>query len=253
MAKKYYWLKLHEGFFDTNEIKALEDMENGGEYVMLWLKLLLKSLKFTREQNTMGLLKFNDLIPWSPELMASSFNVSKEIATGAVTMFVKLGMVTVTESGEMWANEIEEMIGSESDSTERVRKHRAKMKQLQIPLQCNSDVTKCNTEKRREDQIIEDQIIEDKKREEKDNWFEIFWKEYPRKVAKIKAKTSWDKIEMDKSVFEKIMQGLRDYKTSDQWEKDDGEFIPHPTTWLNQQRWNDEFETGYGDEVVIPE
>ena len=73
------------------------------------------------------------------------------------------------------------------------------------------------------------------------------------KVAKIKAKTSWDKIEMDKSVFEKIMQGLRDYKTSDQWEKDDGEFIPHPTTWLNQQRWNDEFETGYGDEVVIPE
>ncbi len=133
MSKRYYWLKLGKQFFDSNEINTLEGMENGSQYILLWQRLLLKSLQFTEELNKVGLLKFNEDIPWSPDLMASSFHMSKEIVIGAMGMFEKLGMVTVTGSGEMWATDIERMIGSEVDSAVRMRKHRDKLKQLKSP------------------------------------------------------------------------------------------------------------------------
>lgn len=70
--------------------------------------------------------------------------------------------------------------------------------------------------------------------------FEAFWKEYPRKVAKKKAQQSWDKIKPGEPEMKKIMAALAAVKRSAQWLKDDGQFIPHPATWLNQERFNDE-------------
>ena len=133
MSKRYYWLKLGKQFFDSNEINTLAGMENGSQYILLWQRLLLKSLQFTEELNKVGLLKFNEDIPWNPDLMASSFHMSKEIVIGAMAMFQKLGMITVTDSGEMWANDIESMIGSEVDSAVRMRRHREKINQLKAP------------------------------------------------------------------------------------------------------------------------
>jgi hypothetical protein len=68
--------------------------------------------------------------------------------------------------------------------------------------------------------------------------FEKFWTEYPNKVAKKKALDSFSRI--DPKLFDAIMAGLAKWKLSAQWQKDGGQFIPHPTTWLNQERWNDE-------------
>jgi hypothetical protein len=70
--------------------------------------------------------------------------------------------------------------------------------------------------------------------------FELFWEVYPRKVAKKKALQIWRRISPAPSLVEKIMSALKLARESDQWRKDDGRFIPHPTTWLNQERWNDE-------------
>ena len=70
--------------------------------------------------------------------------------------------------------------------------------------------------------------------------FDIFWAEYPNKVSHKKAKQIWEKLMPDEELFEKIMAGLSKAKKSSQWLKDGGTFIPHPTTWLNQERWNDE-------------
>lgn len=72
--------------------------------------------------------------------------------------------------------------------------------------------------------------------------FDEFWKEYPNKKAKPKAFESWKKISPDDSLFKEIMSGLGKAKNSQQWRKDNGQYIPHPTTWLNQQRWTDEVE-----------
>lgn len=73
--------------------------------------------------------------------------------------------------------------------------------------------------------------------------FDIFWNEYPRKVGKGQAKKIWSKIAPDKALFEKIMSALRVVKNCQQWQTDRGQFIPHPATWLNQERWDDEYGT----------
>jgi hypothetical protein len=75
-----------------------------------------------------------------------------------------------------------------------------------------------------------------------EKWFEAFWKMYPKKVNKKKAKDKFIKICKDEKTYQAIMTGLRRQLHSNQWQKDDGLFIPHPLTWLNGERWNDEVE-----------
>lgn len=131
-----------------------------------------------------------------------------------------------------------------------------KFNDLLMISKSNADVTVLNWSKRqysesyervmhfREKQKSNAYLTTDKKREEKKRTeeiqFESFWKEYPQKVAKKKAFQSWIRIGPDEEVVKKIMSGLTLYKKSPQWTKDGGKFIPHPTTWLNQERWKDE-------------
>ena len=70
--------------------------------------------------------------------------------------------------------------------------------------------------------------------------FEEFWKAYPRKISKKVAEVIFGRIKADQ--FDAIMAGLEKYKATPQWLKDGGQFIPHPTTWLRQERWKDEIE-----------
>jgi hypothetical protein len=73
--------------------------------------------------------------------------------------------------------------------------------------------------------------------------FDSFWLQYPRKVKRFTAWTTWEKkVGTDGLVHHKIMEALEKYKKSAEWLKDQGRFIPHPTTWLNGKRWEDEVE-----------
>ena len=74
--------------------------------------------------------------------------------------------------------------------------------------------------------------------------FEEFWSLYPRKVGKLKAFQSFKKINPNKQLFDTMMEALRENIASNaQWKRDNGQYIPHPTTWLNQGRWFDEIST----------
>lgn len=75
------------------------------------------------------------------------------------------------------------------------------------------------------------------------NGFDQFWKAYPRKRSKGQAETTWKKIKPDPELLKKILAGIVAAKKSHAWMKDDGEFIPHPSTWLNAKGWEDEHET----------
>jgi len=72
--------------------------------------------------------------------------------------------------------------------------------------------------------------------------FEQFWKEYPRKIGKKKAFISWKKQNCDNGKFSQIMSSLDSFKRSDQWTKNNGQFIPHGVTWVNGSGWEDEIE-----------
>jgi hypothetical protein len=78
--------------------------------------------------------------------------------------------------------------------------------------------------------------------------FGIFWSKegYPKRVAKGAALRAWNSAKKRGIIppIEKILEVLKKQKNSEQWQKDNGKFIPHPATWLNQQRWDDELPEG---------
>jgi hypothetical protein len=73
--------------------------------------------------------------------------------------------------------------------------------------------------------------------------FDAFWREYPKRRAKGNAEKAFAKIKPSEQLFEAIMNGLKRAKTSEDWQKDNGKYIPHPATWLNGKRWEDEYTT----------
>lgn len=70
--------------------------------------------------------------------------------------------------------------------------------------------------------------------------FAEFWQAYPKKVGKAGALKAWKKLKTTAELFERIMTALEWQKQSEQWTREGGRFIPNPTTWLNQGRWDDE-------------
>ena len=67
--------------------------------------------------------------------------------------------------------------------------------------------------------------------------FDRFWAAYPLKVGKKKARDAFARVKVP---VEQLLAALEVQKKSEQWVKDGGKFIPHPTTWLNGERWEDE-------------
>ncbi|WP_240619948.1 hypothetical protein [Pseudomonas qingdaonensis] len=76
--------------------------------------------------------------------------------------------------------------------------------------------------------------------------FEQFWKLYPRKVGKDKAEKAWARIKPAQALFDEIIAALAKHSTSHDWTKDNGQFIPHASTWLNGKRWRDVLQSAAG-------
>lgn len=144
--KKYYWLKLKDDFFKRHDIKIIEAMDNGKEYVLLYLKLLVESVSHN------GRLRFSDEIPYSEKMLATITGTNVDVLRAALQTLLELRLVDVLEDGTLFLPEVANMTGSESSSAERARRSRQKTK----ALQCNTNVTpkcdnvqNCNTEKER--------------------------------------------------------------------------------------------------------
>ena len=63
--KKYYWLKLHDDYFENPNIKIIEAMENGSAYLLFLFKMKLLSVK------TDGYLRVTDSVPYDPKMLAT--------------------------------------------------------------------------------------------------------------------------------------------------------------------------------------
>ena len=70
--------------------------------------------------------------------------------------------------------------------------------------------------------------------------FARFWSAYPKKVGKKKAQEIFAKLSPEESTLQAMLASLDYQKQSDQWQRDGGQYIPNPATWLNQRRWEDE-------------
>lgn len=70
--------------------------------------------------------------------------------------------------------------------------------------------------------------------------FDQFWAAYPKKRSKGAARKAWDKLHVDSTMQATILQAIERAKQSEDWQKDGGQYIPYPATWLNAEGWEDE-------------
>ena len=115
------------------------------------------------------------------------------------------------------------------------RKKAANGKQGGSKPKANGKQTETEKEKEKEKEKEREKEYECKRKREAD--FDAFWSAYPRKVNKPGAMKAFCKVDVP---VETLLSALENHKRSAQWVKDGGQFIPHPTTWLNQKRWEAE-------------
>lgn len=119
-AQKYYWLKLKRDFFKRHDIRIIEEMPNGKDYVLFYLKLLLESIDHE------GSLRFSDTIPYNEQMLSVVTNTNIDIVRAAMKLFIDLNMMSICDDQTIYMNEVEKLIGSESKWAEKKRLQRAK-------------------------------------------------------------------------------------------------------------------------------
>jgi hypothetical protein len=86
--------------------------------------------------------------------------------------------------------------------------------------------------------------------QKKNGYFEMFWEAYPKKKSRGQALKTWNKIKKELPDIQIILTAIDNQKGSFDWQKEGGQFIPYPSTWLNGGCWNDEImvkDTKYSD------
>jgi len=154
MSKKYFWLKLKTDFFERDEIRIIEKMPQGKDYIILYLKLLLKTVK------TEGKLIFRDTIPFSAEMISAVTAMNEDTVRVAIDLFLKLNLIEKLDNGTLFLTEVQNMVGSETDIASRMRKMRAmRAKQKKsVTMLRDSDASdeKCDRETETEKDIEKD-------------------------------------------------------------------------------------------------
>lgn len=136
--RKYYYLKLKDNFFESEELIILESMENGYIYSNILLKLYLKSLKND------GRLLFNNKIPYNPTLIAKVIRHNPNDVEKALKIFEQLGLIEVLQNGTIYMSEIQSLIGKSSTEADRKREYRKRieMEKGQMSRQCPLEIEK---------------------------------------------------------------------------------------------------------------
>lgn len=122
-SKKNFWLKLKNNFFERDEIKIIESHSNGKDYIIFYMKLLLKSVESDGE------LFFRDTIPYSSTMLSTITNTNEDTVKVAVDLFIKLGLMEKWDDGTLFMIETQNMVGKESKWAHYKRVQRITQKQ----------------------------------------------------------------------------------------------------------------------------
>ncbi|MFI3166543.1 MAG: phage replisome organizer N-terminal domain-containing protein [Bacillota bacterium] len=106
--ERYYWLKLHKDFFKRKEIVVVENLDDGKDYILFYLKLLCESVD--RE----GRLMLTDTVPYSEQTLASVTGTKVSIVHSAIEVFMSLKMIEILDDKTIFMSEIAQLTGSES-------------------------------------------------------------------------------------------------------------------------------------------
>lgn len=120
-------MKINKDFFDDDTIKYLEEQEFGKDFIILYLKLCLKSLE---DEGLLIRYVGTKLIPYDTTAIAKMTGTDVVIVETAMKIFEEIELIEKKETGELFMSQIQEMIGTDTYDARRKRKQRAKDKIL---------------------------------------------------------------------------------------------------------------------------
>lgn len=120
--KKYYYMRLKENFFDSDNMLLLESMPDGYMYCNILLKLYLRSLKDN------GRLMLNGRIPYNPQMLATVTRHQVGTVEKALNIFMELGLIEVLDNGAIYMMDIQNYIGESSTEADRQRAYYRRIK-----------------------------------------------------------------------------------------------------------------------------
>ncbi len=138
--KTYYYLKLKEGFFDSEDMKLLQGMKDGYMYSDILLKLYLRSL---RQE---GRLMYRDIIPYTPDMIATITNHQVGTVEKAIRTLEQMGFIEILDNGAIYMTDIQNFIGRSSSEADRKRKYRSVINAEKSRLLMNNSETFVGTD-----------------------------------------------------------------------------------------------------------
>lgn len=117
--RKFYWLKLKIDFFKRHDIRIIEEMENGKDYILFYLKLLLESV--THE----GQLRFSETIPYNEKMLAVITNTNVDIVRSAMKVLLELKMIEILDDSTIYMSEVLKLTGCDTAEALKKRRQRA--------------------------------------------------------------------------------------------------------------------------------
>lgn len=253
MASDVKWIKIATDIFDDEKIAIIEAMPDADVVIVIWFKILTLAGKV----NTSGVLMINDRIPYTDEMLATIFRRKLSQVKMALDVFQSLdmieiinGVVTIPNWGKH--QKLDAIENKREYQREYMKEYRDKQKQLALHERCKTNSkTNGKTNVRHLDNIsysnstsLSLDLDLDFKEETYniEELFNDFWENYPRKVSKGQAETTFKKINPNKELVDIMILKVQQL-TKTNWAKRDKDKIPHASTWLNAKGWLDEIET----------
>lgn len=223
--RKYYYLKLKEDFFDRDEMKILESMQDGYLYSNILLKLYLKSL------SNAGRLMYRNIIPYTPEILATLTGHQVGTIEKALDVFKKLDLIEILDNGAIYMMDIQNFIGQSSTEADRQREYYNRVKSEKETIANKDVVTKLSLSEK------ENITVEKKSKKAISDYtqnFEEFWKIYPRKVDKAQAYKKYKARLEDGFSHLQLIEAAKSYANQCSMDRTEEKYIKHGKTFLGE-------------------
>ena len=245
------WIKIVTDIFDDEKILLIESMPDADSIIVIWFKLLCLAGK----NNNNGVFLLNERIHYTDEMFATIFRRNLNTVRLALKTFQQFGMIeiindTVTIPNWEKHQQLDALEMAREATRKRVARHREKQKMLAAgnvsgnvtePVTDDVTVTESNADRIDKIRIDKNTISTPRKRADKviSPGFDEFYEAYPRHVSKEPARKAWMKLKPDDDLREAILSDVH-RRVTGEWKDKDVQYIPHPSTYLNQRRWEDE-------------
>lgn len=221
--RKYYYLKLKENFFDSDEIKILESQKDGYIYSNILLKMYLRSLR------NEGRLMYRGIIPYTPDILATLTGHQVGTVEKALQIFERLGLIEILDNGAIYLMDIQNFIGQSSTEADRQREYYNRVKAEKEMIESKVEEMPVLPEPQEPKEPKSNKAIGNYTTD-----FEEFWSIYPRKADKAQAYKKYNARIKDGFSHEQLCEAARNYASQCKKDRTEDKYIKHGKTFLGE-------------------